>query len=669
MIVLRAAVAFVLLCGLGAPALRARVAVSLLERWAFAGVAGGVVFSLACFVVGSIAGLPVTVFLCGAAGAAGLWTGRRRLFSRRAFRLDGPGALALLCAAPGVLLLMGWVRVVTEGPEAGGWVLTSYYDHYIHMSTVQEILRGVPPAQMPFFAGEPFWPYHLFPNLFEAGLMVAVGGRGPDVLLVHHALVHGIGWLACGVLTLAIARRVGRGWLAGGAALALLFAPRAAGLDILAALQRNTPSLVGVAVCLAIVLVIVSERRMHPPRGAATAANWRSALLGTLGAGLFSTKSNLFLVLAPGVAASLVSLRPWRRLLPAVIGGLLVAGPMVVHFLSRPKARSIGIDYGAFAGWLAQSEIPAARAMLGIAGAGPILVVLAWALWCLGPAMVGLLAVRRLGGSARGFFAVAGLAFLVVALLPVETGSRQYEAWNVAHFIRFPLVFVGAALGGAEIQRLARRVTQRSALAAVVIFGVLAAGSSVLVGRPRNEGELLAPRDLLLCCEAIRASTPPDAVVASTQTVFGGTWLSTLCDRRVVVERAVLAAAFFPSAPARLADLERLYHTDDPAVVREIAGRWGITVVLDDPEHRLRATEGFALIRQTPTLRAFLLPPQPPPRTPVPESIRRRYEAVLRVLMGEPASEVARAAGVSVSELERWVEAGRRLSPPEGSEP
>ncbi len=472
-------------------------------------------------------------------------------------------------------------------------VVSTYLDHLFHASIVHELLRAVPPRQMPFFAGERFWSYHFYGDVSDA-VVSLVGGWHP--LAVH---LGGGGLLIWFLMVLGLtvtARRLARSLL-GAPVLTFLFL---GGVTLEDASRRylsdNTPAVFGVAVLTAVVLLLWPRPR--PSDG-------RVRLAGFLAGGLYFYKANFFLVAAPAVAAVgvvwLIGREP-RRMLWLALGGVAGAvGPLAWHAMSPRRAGGIGFEYGLYMRYLAGLQ----SLELSTSPWGPALYFVQWLVTevsgpCAALALLGVLA-RRLRPRARVRgdlaasvgLAVGAVTWAVVMLWLVESGTGRFTAWNVAGHTVVLVPIFGLSLATWGLGAVAERLRPwRTWLLAAASLATLV---SALVFDANPRGERALGPELSRAMVAL-ARTPTDAVVLSAQLTDGPTFLSALSGRRVVLERVNTFRSFFASIPQRERDVADIHDREDTGRVEALLDAYRVTHMLVGVDRPLRAPIDAAVI-------------------------------------------------------------------------
>jgi hypothetical protein len=611
------------------------------------GLAGPLEGPFERLVLAALVGYPVSavaLFLLERAGVAGflpvvvvLATGIAIMMAVRAARsrwrtwLDTPSLAPMILLTLAVMTLLWGTRALT--PAWGGLVYDPRdggFDRLMHPAFLWELLRGVPPAELPSVAGVPFPSYHVLGYLPGVAL---VRHAGLGVVTVAHAVLPAahLSLLLSGIL-LCVRLRTGSRTLSLAAVVALVFVvntlPSLApsfgqALFSLEGAGQSLSGGAGGAVWAAVAALLALHGRLEDDR-----ARQRALLLAALVAGLsYGYKAQTFLIFAPAFVAAVLLSRagPLRGRLLALAA---CAGAALALFALSPRitAGSVVFSPGLFGRQAGQAALfPGLGSVEAGLLATPIALLLrlphalpylAFGAWRLRrPRSAPLLDLM---------FALA-LPFMLLAALTVGMREPEGEISALAVFVALGAVQVAAVpVDVAVLAHVFSRVGLRGQRA--VLLPVLSAGVGLLpltVARTaqRLDGGVVLARGEVDALEYLRRQTPLDAVVATArsrsfpdlrQQMRGLDRFSVvagLAGRRSVLEY------YRPGIDPRHdrhADLGLLFSTRNPVVAEAVLRRYGVDYVLEHPGLRLKtALDGLTVVHESQGVRVWRYGPPP----------------------------------------------------------
>ncbi len=531
-----------------------------------------------------------------------------------------PAVLALAVLVP----LLSWVLLrdaTVFVPTPAGLLYDFTVDDPDQMAYYWELLRGVPPQQVPMLAGLPAGRYHLLG--FMPGLFF-IREMGLDVTEVHHVVSPALRiLLLMGALYVAVRLATRQAALAAAALLSVLGVSVAVGnltegrfVDAASAFSffmTNESGGSGIVVWTTIAaLLFLRERLTGTDRR-------RTLMLASALAGLsYGFKAQAFLLMAAAYGAALVVV--WARdrdpALPAAAALTLGSAATVFFSWRAPMSRGLPLlTPGLFARLYVRPALAADR----VGGLGA---ALASGLDRLPSGLADLLAtalgVWRMAGLS--VFVVAwvaraawrwrtrGLAELTLALMPVLALPLGY-AFSVKAMdgAVSPYEFIQAAQGLAVLAGAVNVVVVAALLARVTVhsatwtLAITAAAASTLIPTLVSGKTIRTPhRDAVLSADEacallyLRNLTPLDGVVITSrgEGVPPGSrrlnyhpLVSGLAGRRSVLEEFWREV---DTGPERVRAVRRLFETSDAAEGDAILRRFRVTHVLSFAGRPLR---------------------------------------------------------------------------------
>ena len=485
--------------------------------------------------------------------------------------------------------------LVPRGDQVG---VVGYLDQLYHIGIIDELGRGVPPLEMPWVAGEPFWAYHIFGDLFEATL-VRWGGLDPFV--VRHLLAPALVWTWIALGLFVVVRRWTRSAVAGALAVVCYFAPFGQQAEHLQYLEHNAPAGYGLVIVLAMIFAVTRCER--------DAARGADVALGFLCGALFMFKANYFLYVAAGYATwvAITFVRDRPTAIRSAAAGALSLGPLAVYIVFLAPSRPMSFEYGAFATYLASTDDALAQMVADMGPVtGPLVAVLVFTIGRVcsvyGLATVsGLFVASRDDRLARGpwmgMVAASAVVWIAILLLVVEPDRGRFASWNVAGHT-MPVPRLVAMAGGVWAlcslgQGLWRRVDRRLMVGALLAAQLLITADAFTAAEPTPYVKLYRSTYGLL--SRLRTELPDDAVLMSNVLTKDATVISAVTGRRVVVERSETLKYYVESVRRRVDDVAEAYRTPDAARFSTIAERYGVTHVLEWKRAPLRLTDRSSL--------------------------------------------------------------------------
>lgn len=636
------------------------------------GLAPGLLLRSERAVLAALAGYPLAAalyyLLCRAGGAAAflpLSAMAALAASVLAWRAgpaapDGPGDRALphwsllLFVPLAVFTMMRWSRPFS--PVEGGLAYDHSVDHTLHLSFYWELLRGVPPREVPVAGGVPFPAYHFL--AFMPGLLLLHSSELP-VTAVYHLLSPLLKLLLLmGGVYLIVRVRTGDGRAATAVVPALFCAAYAfesswsdrfivgpaPHYDFL----RNEAEGGGLVVWSAIGCLLILYDRSRE-RGDDAAAG-KLLVLASLFAGLsYAFKAQLFLLFggAYGLALAVLLLRGRaREALPAL---LVMAGAFgALFWLSRGPGSTPSVEWrpGLFAElyiyanlrrdpspWIREGLLRSFESFPG--GLGYVLAVplAIFRVVAFSPLVAAFLfrAVRhaRKLGLAD---VVALLAFLLA--LPVGYGlsivsfykaTSPFEFRQAAHGLAFLAVLIDVVALFAFVRRGGRDAGAWVLSAATLASA--AAGPVLLVERPyvpARAGIVLSAGEQCAIL-FLRSQTPPDALVVSARTglrrMNHQAVIAGFAGRRSVLEVFEKDVDWNND---RERDIRRLFSTPDEDVARRILERYEVDYVLESPALPLKFPKtGLELTYERDGHRVYRV--RRTPETPAGQAVPKRF--------------------------------------------
>lgn len=606
---------------------------------------------------GADAALPALAALVALVAGGVAWRARGRDLPRRErFGLADAALVAL--AGLALLATLRDYRALRPGPA--GLVYDQTLEHAIHAALFWELLRGVPPAQLPTAAGVTFPHYHVLGYL--PGTLVA-RHSGLGVVTLSHAFVPA--WhlvLLVLALHLAVTARTGRAATSLAALVALFFAVNAvdsAFLDDsfaqrvpLEFLTRTVSGGAGIVLWVTVAALLAAWARLRPSPGEGPAGGSDAPLFLAAGlAGLsYGVKAQMLLLVGGGLGLALLLVALAGRRRPALLALLVMAcctAPFALTWRTGAALGTLRLAPGLFAREASFRVTALGEPWAWLAGTPLAL----WSLLHFSP-LFPAFAARSLAGVRRTSLHDLFLAGTLVSSLVLGLGLAVTEIQSgavSALFVReaFYAVQVGAvAVDVGLLAHLAGRFG-RGALDGprAALLGTCAAAVGllpVLLSSPTHRG----PREPIVLSPGetgallyLRQFAPADAVVAQARSLSRA-WLeppaargldrvplvAALAGRRAVLE--YYRPDIDPSVD-RLKQLRSLYSTHDPLKGEAILRRFRVDYVLEEPGLPLRfrsprltavyAGEGVRLLRfEDDTAPAR---PRPAP-LPAPEGLR-----------------------------------------------
>lgn len=485
-------------------------------------------------------------------------------------------------------------------------------DHAVHLALYWEMVRGLPPEQLPTAAGMPFPSYHTLS--FVPGVLLARHG-GVEVTTVYHAVspLLRLGLLFAGAYLIVRFRSDDR--RLGLAALLVLgvIAPwveESLGERLVATVSpyyffsRNESGGGGVVVWAAVAALLALYQR-HGERSALI-------LAGTLAGVAFGFKAQMFLLFGPALFLVL-AWTAWRRRETAAGAGLILGlAAFGLCFLASRGHGPLGtlqITPGLFARLYVYPRLgtfgEALQSLPYEAGALVAAPLAVWRLATFSPMVVAVFGRPRAMASRPldFFFAAALLAALPLAFafsaVSIDRIVSPFEFLQAAHGLAFAGALAAVIGGGALVAR--RGGSSGAALAGVlalaVLLGALTASKPAYV--PPREAVVL-DSDEVCALSFLREHTPLDAVTVGwrARSAEGGGWpkgfnhqalLGGIAGRRTVLE--YYDEAVDPRTRRERA-IKRLFETTDAAVGEEILERYAVDYVMEFPERPLRFDSG-----------------------------------------------------------------------------
>jgi hypothetical protein len=611
-------------------------------------------------VLAALVGYPVSaaiLFLLETAGAGALLpvvallaTGLAILRAVRDLP-DWRASLETTSVAPPLLLALAVMALVVGTraltPTSSGLVYDPRdlgFDRLMHPAFLWEMLRGVPPSQLPSAAGVAFPSYHTLGYLPGVAL---VRHAGLGVLTVAHAVLptaH-LALLLAGIF-LCVRVRTGSRALALAALVALVFVvntlpslgPRLR--DALFSLEGTGQSLsrgAGGAVWAAVAALLALHGRLDDDR-----ARRRALLLGGLLAGLaYGCKAQNFLVFAPAFGLALLLTRS-QELRTRLLALSACAGAALMLFALSPRITAGGAVFapGLFG---QQSGQAALFPSLGQVTAGLLAtpIALFWRLPYVLPYLGFVVWRLRRPRAAPSLDLLLALVLPVTVMAALTLGMREpeHEVSALAVFVALGAVQVAAvAVSVVVLSHLLSRTGLAGERATLLVALSAAVGLLPLtIARTAQHPEtgVALTHGEVAALQYLRRQTPIDAVVASARTDSFPDLQRSLrgLDRFAVVaglagRRSVLEYYRPGIDPQhdRGADLGRLFSTRKPDVVDSILRRYGVGYVLEYPGLRLKAwPDGLVVVHECQQVRVWRSGPPPvlePGRLPASGDLR-----------------------------------------------
>jgi len=600
------------------------------ERVLLAGITG---YPLACagYYLLSLSGTPWAFLpLSVLALAVFVWrvrSARPQSGSTSPSVLAAPPALLFVLVPLVLLVLTRDSRAFLEVGDA--LVFNHSTDHSLHLSLYWELLRGMPPREIPVAAGVPFPTYHLL--AFMPGVLLVKSGGAP-LTLVYHAIGPLLRLtLLMGGIYLGIRVRTGDGKAAAAslpAVFLLDYAFETRFLDRFVIgptpqfdFLRNEAEGGGLVVWASIFCLLALYDRARAAEEPAQAGHAQRILLAAaLICGLsYAFKAQLFLLFGGAFGLTLLGLAIRERSLEPVRAGFLaLLSFALVFFASRLPGAFATVEFrpGLFAElyiypFLRGDPLPFVRGPLLVfletfpGGLGFVLAVpLAIArIVAFSPFVALFLADRiRRAGTLGGLDLASLLSFLVAlpmgwALSVVSTYSRSdpFEFRQAAH----GLSFLGAGISVAALHELLRRRSPDAGAAtlATVLMASLAVApylGGVPPYVPARAAISLEP-DEQCALRFLAEETAPDALVMSARTdSFQGPRGMRLNHQAVVAgfagRRSVLEYYQTEIDPGhdRERDIRWLFSTTEAAAADRILRRYGVDYVVESAALPLR---------------------------------------------------------------------------------
>jgi hypothetical protein len=611
------------------------------ERLALAAVVGYPATGALVYAV-AVLGVPWLYPVLVLAAALGVLFRRRAPIPGDAVSGLGP---ALLVLGFSVLMLTGERRAFERVP--GGVAYRHPVDDPLHLAMYAEMLRGVPPREMPTVAGVQFPHYHVLG--YQLGVALARYG-GLSVIALHHGLVP-VAHLAlfAAAVWLAVRARTGdrnraaaalvAAFLVSGALERVFWRRLVTGAVPLEFFQRSVSGGAGFAIWAGVFALLAlhdRERRAGSAAGA-QAFLWLSGGLAGLS---YLFKAQAFGLFGAAWGAALL-LRAWRDRDRTALG---------------PIALAVALAVLAAVSWRTQTAVGGLAWVPGLFAREHVLPALkADPTPLLGQGLSGALQAlpqpaRELAATALGLWRVLNLSLLVPAFACVVL--RRWRSAGLADLglalllpLGFVLVFgVGAtdahAEGSAQFLRealygfpLLAAVLEVCLLAALLDRGGLRGGRVVLAGvvagallltpawsLPRAQvgptWVLWLSDDERRALDWIRENTPREAVVLSARSLsfpdlalrLSG-WdrhavVAGLAGRRAVAEYFGASLERVDPVHDRARDLRRFFATSEERVALRILDRYRVDYVIEYAGlpirfPRTRLAVGFASPRVT----------------------------------------------------------------------
>ena len=598
-------------------------------------------------VLAALVGYPVTAaafFLLARAGVPGLLlvvvalaTGVPILVAIRGDRsrwrtwLATPSVAPPLVLSLAVMALLWGTRALT--PAWGGLVYDPRdggFDRLMHPAFLWELLRGVPPSQLPSVAGVPFPSYHVLGYLPGVAL---VRHAGLGVVTVAHAVLPAahLALLLAGILV-CVRLRTGSRALSLAAVVALAFVVNTlpglgSGLQhALFSLEGTGQSLsggAGGAVWAGVAALLALHGRLDDARARQRAL----VLAGTLAGLSYGYKAQTFLIFAPAFCLAVI-LSQSGAVRARFLALAACAGAVLALFALNPRitAGSVVFAPGLFG---QQSGLAARFTSLGAVEAGllatPIalflklqhgLPYLAFVVWRL----------RRARAAAPLDLLLAlVLPLMLIAALTMGMREPEGEISALAAFVALGAVQVASV--PVDVVVLSH-VFSRAGLKGerAVLLLTLSAGAGLLpltLARTvqRLDTGLVLSKGEVDALEYLRRQAPLDAVVATARSrSFAGlrpqmrgldrfAVVAGLAGRRSVLE--YYRPGIDPHHD-RHADLGVLFSTRNPVVAETILRRYGVDYVLEYPGLRLKAPlDGLVVVHESQGVQVWRYGPPP----------------------------------------------------------
>lgn len=526
-----------------------------------------------------------------------------------------------LFAALAVITMMRWSRAFSH--VEGGLAYEHSVDHTLHQSFYWELLRGVPPQQLPVAAGIPFPAYHFLS--FMPGLLL-IQSAALSVTTVYHVLSPLLKLaLLMGAVYLTVRVRTGDGRAATAALPALFCAAYAfesrwserfiVGPSPHYDFLRNEAEGGGVVVWATIGCLLVLYDRTRE-QGEPSRAG-RILMLASLFAGLsYAFKAQLFLLFGGAYGLALVLLL-WRGRAREAVSSLAVMAAAfgTLFWLSRGPGSTPTVEWrpGLFAELYIYPNLrrdPSAWVSEGLTGffesfpggLGYLLAVpvAIWRVVAFSPLVVAFLIFAARRARTLGLAdLVASLAFVValpmgcfLSIVSFYKATSPFEFRQAAHGLTFLAVLIDVV----AVFVLARRLGRD---AGAWVLGAAAFASAVATPTllrerpyvPARAGIVLSPGEQCAIVY-LRQSTPPDAVVISART-----GLQRLNHQAVVAgfagRRSVLEV-FEKDADwdnDRERDIKRFFGTTDEEVAQRVLDRYHVDYVLESDALPIRSAK------------------------------------------------------------------------------
>lgn len=591
------------------------------ERLGLALLAGWPVLAAAHYLLalaGAEQALPLLVALVALLAVVVAWRTRRVDGGPRMSRFGLVDAA--LVALVGLALLATTRDVRAFRPTPAGLAYDHTLEHAIHVAFYWELLRGVPPAELPSAAGVPFPHYHVLGYL-PGVLFARYAGLG--AITLYHACVPA--WhlaLLALALHLAVTARTGRAATSLAAIGTLFFVVNVLDSTFLGQsfaervplefLMRSVSGGAGIVlwVTVAALLAAWSRPGMPPAGGAGTRSRGLLLLAAALAGLSYGVKAQMFLLLGGALLLALGALALAGRARAAFEAGLVLAGcaaPLVSSWHTSSSLGALHFSPGLFA-----REAGTASLFSSLGDPAAWLLGTPLALWSLlhftplYPAFAARSLVRARHAPPLDVFLAATLVgALLLACGPAVSEIQRGEL--SALFVReaFYAVQIGAvaidvALAAHLVQRLSRGALD-GPRALLVLVGALTLGLlPLLLATPTHRG----PREPIVLGPGeqgallyLRRVAPADAVVAQARTL-SRPWLdagargldrvplvAALAGRRSVLE---YYKPDIDPAVDRLKQMRRLFSTRDALKAEAILRRWRVDYVLEHPGLPLR---------------------------------------------------------------------------------
>jgi hypothetical protein len=573
--------------------------------------------------------LPVVVAL--AAGLA-IFVTIRAARSRWHAWLDTPSLAPPLLLAAAVMALLWGTRALT--PAWGGLVYDprdAGFDRLMHPAFLWELLRGVPPAQLPSVAGVPFPSYHVLGYLPGVAL---VRHAGLGVVTVAHVVLPAVHLtlMLAGIL-LCVRLRTGSRALSLAAVIALVFVVNTLP-SLGSGFQRALFSLestgqklsggAGAAVWAAVLSLLALHGRLEDERGRQRAL----LLAGTLAGLSYGFKAQTFLIFAPafGLALLFGLFGAQRTRLLALAA---CAGAALALFALNPRitAGSVVFAPGLFGNQWGRAA--AIFPSLGSVAAGilatPIALLsklphalpyLAFVVWRL-----------RRPRSAPALDLVLALVVPLVLLAALTIGMREPEGEISALAVVVALGAIQVAAVPVDVVVLSHLFSraglrgERTMLLLAISAAVGLLPLTLARTAQRLDTGIALSRGEVDALAYLRSHAPLDAVVATARSRSFPALRQPLrgLDRFAVVaglagRRSVLEyyrPGIDPDGD-RHAALGLLFSTRKPEVAEAILRRYGVDYVLEYPGLRLKtALDGLAVVHESQGVRVWRYGPPP----------------------------------------------------------